>query len=63
MMAHFMQGLKLVDYGYSQITKFDFKDNYSPVMNDISFHLPLLTMLFFGLTGKIADVETTFSVL
>ena len=29
-------------------------------MNDISFHLLLLAMLFFGLTDKIADVKTAF---
>ena len=29
-------------------------------MNDISFRILLLAMLFFGLTGKIADVETAF---
>ena len=51
---------RIVACGYSQIAGVDFKDNYSPVVNDISFRILLLAMLFFGLTGKIADVETAF---
>ena len=34
--------------------------NYLPVVRNGTFHLLLLAMIFFGLTGKIADVETEF---
>ena len=46
--------------GYSQIARVDFKDNYPPVVNNISFRLLILTMLFFDLKGKIANVETAY---
>ena len=51
---------RLVACGYSQIPGVDFTENYSPVVNDVSFRLLLLAMLMFGLSGKIADVETAF---
>ena len=33
---------------------------YSPVVNDITFHVLLLMVLHFGHLAKIVDVETTF---
>ena len=52
--------VRLVACGYSQIAGFDSTENYSPVVNDVTFCLILLTMMYFGLTAKIVDVETAF---
>ena len=51
---------RLVACGYSQIPGVDFSQSYSPVINDITFRMLLLAMIYFGLSGKIADVETAF---
>ena len=51
---------RLVACGYSQIPGIDFLASYSPVINDITFQMLLLAMIYFGLTGKIVDVETAF---
>ena len=51
---------RLVACGYSQIAGVDFMENYSPVVNDVTFRLLLLAMMYFGLTAKIVDVETAF---
>ena len=51
---------RLVACGYSQIPGVDFTDNYSPVVNDVTFRLILLLWIHFGLTAKIVDVETAF---
>ena len=51
---------RLVACGYSQIPGVDYSANYSPVINDITFRMLLLTMMYFGLSGKIVDVETAF---
>ena len=51
---------RLVACGYSQIPGIDFSASYSPVINDITFRMLLLAMIYFGLTGKIVDVETAF---
>ena len=46
--------------GYSQIPGVDFTDNFSPVVNDITFHLMLSRKLFEKLSERIIDVETSF---
>ena len=46
--------------GYSQIPGVDFTDNYSPVVNDVTFRLLLMAWMYFGLSAKIVDVETAF---
>ena len=51
---------RLVACGYSQIPGVDFTENYSPVINDITFRMLILMMIYYGLIGKIADVETAF---
>ena len=38
----------------------DFTENYSPVVNDITFRILILAMILFGLSAKIVDVETAF---
>jgi len=51
---------RLVACGYSQIPGVDFTENYSPVVNDVTFRLLLLIWIYFKLTAKIVDVETAF---
>jgi len=51
---------RLVACGYSQIPGVDFTENYSPVINDITFRLLILAMMFNRLDAKIVDVETAF---
>ena len=46
--------------GYSQIPGVDFTDNFSPVVNDITFHLMLSRKQFEKLSKRIIDVETSF---
>ena len=41
---------RLVACGYSQIPGVDYSANYSPVINDITFRMLLLTMMYFGLS-------------
>ena len=51
---------RLVACGYSQISGVDFGEHYSPVVNDVTFRLLLLAMMYFGLIAKVVDVETAF---
>src|SRR6056300_1140278 len=51
---------RLVACGYSQIPGVDFTENYSPVVNDVTFCLLILTMILMGLDAKIVDIETDF---
>ena len=51
---------RLVACEYSQIPGVDFTENYSPVVNDITFRLMLIAKMVFGLKTKIVDVETAF---
>jgi len=51
---------RFVACGYSQIPGVDFTENYSPVVNDVTFRLLLLIWIYFKLTAKIVDVETAF---
>ena len=46
--------------GYSQVPGVDFSENYSPVVNDITFCILLLTVLHFGYSTKIVNLETGF---
>ena len=45
---------------YSQIPGVDFFENYLPVVHSIVFHMIILAILIFCLTGKIVDAETAF---
>ena len=45
---------------YSQVPGIDFCENYSPVVNDITFCILLLMVLHFGYLAKIVDMETAF---
>jgi hypothetical protein len=46
--------------GYSQIPGVDFEESYSPVMNDITLRILLVTWIVMTLKAIIADVETAF---
>ena len=51
---------RLVACGYSQVPGVDYSENYSPVVNDVSYRIMILATLFWGLDAKIVDVETAF---
>jgi hypothetical protein len=51
---------RLIAYGYSQVPGVDFQENFTPVINDVTFCILLITMLTWNLKGKIIDIETTF---
>ena len=55
-----MYQVHLIACGYSQVPGNDFSENYSPVLNDITFHILLLMILHFGYLAKIVDIETAF---
>ena len=50
----------LVMCGYSQVPGVNFSGNYSPVVNDITFHVLLLMVIHFGYSAKIVNLEATF---
>ena len=51
---------RIVACGYSQIPGVDFSENYSPVVNDITYCLLIVAIIIFHLSAKIVDVETAF---
>ena len=50
----------LVVKGSSQIPGVDFTENFSLVVNDITFHVALARMLIENLDAVVIDVETAF---
>ena len=50
----------LVACGYSQVPGVDFSENYSLVVNDVTFFILLLMVLHFGYPDKIVNVKTGF---
>ena len=52
--------VRIVVCGYSQVPGIDFSENYSPVVNNVTFHVLLLMVLYFGYSAKIVNVETAF---
>ena len=50
----------LVACGYSQVPGVDFSENYSPVVNDVTFHILLPMVLHFGYSAKIVIIKTAF---
>jgi hypothetical protein len=50
----------LLTCGYSQIPGVDFKENFAPVVNDVSFRIILSAKLLWDLQASIVDVETAF---
>jgi Reverse transcriptase (RNA-dependent DNA polymerase) len=51
---------RLVACGYSQIPGIDFKESFSPDMNDASFRIMLILKLIRNLKARIVNVETAF---
>ena len=51
---------RLVAKGYGQICGRDFTDNYSPVVNNVTFRVVLARMLIENLKGKVVDIDNAF---
>ena len=51
---------RLVAKAFSQIPGVDFTDNYSPVVNDVTFRVVVARMLIENLKGKVVYVENAF---
>ena len=46
--------------GFSQIPGMDFTDNYSPVVNDVTFRVMVARMHIENLKGKVVDIDNAF---
>ena len=51
---------RLVAKGFSQIPGVEFTDNYSPVVNDVTFRVVVARMLIENLKGKVVDIDNAF---
>ena len=51
---------RLVAKGFSQILGADFTDNYSPVVNDVTFTVVVASMIIEKLKGKVIDIDNAF---
>ena len=51
---------RLVAKGFSQIPGVDFRDNYSPVVSDVTFRVVVARMLIKNLKGKVVDIDNAF---
>ena len=51
---------RLVGNGFSQIPGVDFTDNYSPVVNDVTFRVMVARMLIENMKGKVVDIDNAF---
>ena len=51
---------RLVAKGFSQIPGVDLTDNYSPVVNDVTFSVVVARMLMENLKGKVVDIDNAF---
>ena len=51
---------RLVAKGFSQIPGMAFTDNYSPVVNDVTFRVVVARMLIENLKGKVVDIDNAF---
>ena len=45
----------LIECRYSQVPGIDFSGNYYPVVNNVTFHVLLLMVLYFGYLAKIVN--------
>ena len=52
---------RLVAKGFSQIPGVDFTDNYSPVVNDVTFRVVVARMIIENMKGKVVDIEAVSS--
>ena len=55
-----MYHARFVAKGFSQIPGVDFTDNYSPVVNDVTFRVVVARMLIENLKGKVVDIDIAF---
>ena len=51
---------RLVAKGFSQIPCVDFTDNYSPVVNDVTFRVVVGRMIIENMKGKVVDIDNAF---
>ena len=51
---------RLVAKGFSQIPGVDFTDNYSPVVNDVTFRVVVARMIIENMKGKVVDIDNAF---
>ena len=51
---------RLVAKGFSQIAGVDFTDNYSPVVNDVTFRAVVARIIIENLKGKVVDIDNAF---
>ena len=51
---------RLVALLYSQVPGMDFTENFAPVVNDVSFRIPLTRMMMENLDSMLMDLETAF---
>ena len=55
-----MYHARLVEKGFHQIPGMDFTDNYSPVVDDVTFRVVGARMLIENLKGKVVDLDNGF---
>ena len=55
-----MYRARLVAKGFSQIPGVNFTDNYSPVVNDVTFRVVVARMIIENLKGKVVDIDNAF---
>ena len=55
-----MYHARLVAKGFSQIPRVDFTDNYSNVVNDVTFRVVVARMIIENLKGKVVDIYNAF---
>ena len=46
--------------GFRQIPSVDFTDNYSPVVNDVTFRVVVARMIIENMKGKVVDIDNAF---
>ena len=51
---------RLCAQGLSQIPGIDHKDNFSPVITDVTYRIVMVMTLLFGWVAEIVDIETAF---
>ena len=55
-----MYHARLVAKGFSQIPGVEFTDNYSPMVNDVTFRVVKARMFIENLKGKVVDIDNAF---
>ena len=55
-----MYRARLVAKGLSQISGVELTDNYSPVVNDVTFRVVVSRMIIENMKGKVVDIDNAF---